>query len=85
MHMHCSKHLREAVLTQGVAIPADHLTISRVILSERVKVMIVIALIHLCFGVESPLSYIKKFKQNDSTTHEYSLEGFCPISKIIVK
>ena len=42
---------------KSVAIPATDFTINNVILFERVKVMIAIALIHLCFGGDSPLSY----------------------------
>ncbi len=38
-------------LAIGVAIPATDLTINSAILFERVKVMIAIALTHLCFGV----------------------------------
>ncbi len=47
------------MLTLGVAIPATDLTINSVILLETVKVMIVIALTHLCLGGDSPPSYVK--------------------------
>ena len=64
IHVHCSKHLlgskvSETVLTLGVAIPATDLTINSAILFERVTVMIVIAMTHLCVGGDSPLSYVK--------------------------
>ncbi len=54
---------------------------------ERIKVMIAMALIHLCFGGDSPLCYVKNtvllfffrhnciIKQNDSTLRDYNLEG----------
>ncbi len=69
------------------AIPATDLTINRVILFERVKVMTAIALIHLCFGGDSPLNYVKNkvllnfwghnciIKQNDSTKPDCNLEA----------
>ncbi len=63
VYVHCSKHLREhlkeTVLTLGVAIPAADLTKDSVILFERVKAMIPIALMHLSFGGYAPLSYVK--------------------------
>ncbi len=69
-----------------MTIPATDLTIDSVILFESVKVMIAIALTHLCFGGDSPLNYVKiKFcyyfghnciiKQNDSTKPDYNLEA----------
>ncbi len=79
----------------GGAIPATDLTINSVIVFlsvfERLKVMIAMALIQLCFGGDSPLGYVKKkvllivlcqnciIKQNDSTKQGYNLEGFSPI------
>ncbi len=45
------------MLTLGAAIPATGLTINGAILFERVKVMIAIAMTHLCFEGDSPLSY----------------------------
>ena len=45
------------LLTLGAPIPVTDLTIQSVILFERAKVMTAIAVIHLCFGGESPLSY----------------------------
>ncbi len=42
-----------------MAIPATDLTINSVIVFERVKVMIAMALIHLCFGCDTPLGYVK--------------------------
>ncbi len=53
--------------------------------------MIAMALIHLCFGGDSPLGYVKNkalliffchnciIRQNDSTKQDYNLEGFSPI------
>ncbi len=51
---------------------------------ERIKVMIAMALIHLCFGGDSPLGYVlllffchnRIIKHNDSTKQDYNLEGF---------
>ncbi len=51
------KQCRDCVNTR-VAIPAADLTINSVILFERAKV-IAFALVHLCFGGESPLNYVK--------------------------
>ncbi len=42
-----------------MVIPATDLTINSVIVFERVKVMIAMAPIHLCFGGDSPLGYVK--------------------------
>ncbi len=83
----------ETVLTLGAAISATDLTRNSIILFERAKVMIAIALIHLCFTGDSPLIYVQnkvwlKFvlfylncliKQHKSTKHDYNLEGFYPI------
>ncbi len=53
--------------------------------------MITMVLIHLYFGSDSPLGYVKNevlliffchnciIKQNDSTKQDYNLEGFSPI------
>ncbi len=52
--------------------------------------MIAMALIHLCFGGDAILGYVKKkiaiffchnciIKQNEITTQDYNLEGFFPI------
>ncbi len=58
---------------------------------ERVKVMIAMALKHLCFEGDSPLGYVKNkvllffvchnciINQNYSTKQHYNLEGFFPI------
>ncbi len=58
---------------------------------ERIKVMIAMAPIHLCFGGDSPLGYVKNkilptffyhnciIKQNDLTKQDYNLEGFFAI------
>ena len=71
-----------------MAIPATDLTINSVIVFERIKVKIAMALIHLCFGGDSPLGYLKKkvlliffchnciIKHNDSTKQDHNLEGF---------
>ncbi len=47
------------MITLRVALPATDLTINSAILFERVKVIIAIAVAHLCFGADSPLSYVK--------------------------
>ncbi len=51
------------LIFKSVAIPAIDLTISSVIqclnVFERIKVIIAKALIHLCFGGDSPLGYVK--------------------------
>ncbi len=53
--------------------------------------MLAMALIHLSFGGDSPLGYVKNkvllfffchhciIKQNDSTEQDYNLEGFFPV------
>ncbi len=58
---------------------------------ERVKVMIAMALVDLCFLGDSPLGSVKNkvlliffcynciIKQNDSTKQDYNLERFLPI------
>ncbi len=77
-----------------MAIPATDLKINSVTVLnvfERIKIMIAIALIHLCVGGDSPLSNVKKYsfaiffchnciiKQNDSNKQDYNLDGFFPI------
>ncbi len=42
-----------------MAIPANDLTINSVMVFERIKVMIAMDLIHLCFGGDSTLGYVK--------------------------
>ena len=75
-----------------MAIPAIDLTINSVIVFERERVKVMIAMTHLCFGGDSPLGYVKKYKVFllfSATTalsskmiqlkEDYNLEGFFPI------
>ena len=58
---------------------------------DRITVKITMAVIHLCFGGDPPLDYVKKYsfvifffhnciiKRNDSTKQDYNLDGIFPI------